>query len=1082
MIIRSHYSAAELCGVAPSSPYRVAGERWHPIVMWPVNKRLWSTAWVSLALLPGARADSPARRIEFNRDIRPIITENCYACHGPDKNKRKAKLRLDQREVALERGAIVPGKPGESKLVEHIFSADPDEIMPPPKTRKTLSVAQKELLRQWIAAGAQYEPHWAYIPLQRPAVPPTMNTAWVGNPIDAFILRVLESKGIRPSPEAPKAVLLRRLSLDLIGLPPTPEQLEAFLKDSSPQAYEKEVDRLLGSPHFGERMAVPWLDVVRYADTVGYHGDQNQNIFPYRDYVIDSFNRNKPFDQFTIEQLAGDLLPAPTVEQQIASGFNRLNMVTREGGAQDKEYLAKYAADRVRTVSMAWLGSTMGCAECHDHKYDPFTSKDFYQMEAFFADIKQWGVYSDYDYTPNPDLKGVGNDHPFPPEIEVDSPYLRGRLEMLQQEQARQYELAAATLQAGPGQRPAFERWRKASLRYLHQNPTGWMAPRPEITLRMQDTNALAGTNFSVEPDATVRLSALPRKNARFVLPLPSGWLSAIRLEIVPQTETKDPTGAATSFEASSLTLAARLKFPGSDAETKLAFCCAEADHETRRYANGHPVLGVRDRWQLSPYHQHQTAVWLLDKPLQIQSPASLEVDLGDVHAASARLSLSPFGAAQPFDAGNGEVLARALGKVAWSTRADRDLVNRTYLLSNDGEPERAAEIRKLQEGIRECRSGRAFTMVTVARDPRLTRVLRRGNWQDEGGDVVEPLVPHFLPQIPNPAHRRLTRLDLARWMVSPQNPLTSRAVMNRLWKELFGTGLSAVVDDLGAQGDWPIHPELIDWLACEFMRPMDSQVADPGGWPATPWDFKHMVKLMVMSTTYRQDSNQRPDLKEIDPNNRLLACQSPRRLEAEFVRDNAMAIAGLLNEDIGGPSVFPYQPAGYYVYLQWPDRDYSPSTDDRQYRRGLYTHWQRAFLHPMLANFDAPSREECTANRVVSDTPQQALTLLNDPTFVEAARVFASHLLTGESSDEQRLDAAFQRALARAPRPSERASLLAFLATQKQQYGEAPDDAAKLIRIGNTPANRTAPGVELAAWTQVCRVILNLHETITRY
>ena len=1051
------------------------------MVMWPVNKRVSFFVSVSLALLPGAWADGRAPRIEFNRDIRPIITENCYACHGPDKNQRKAKLRLDQREVALERGAIVPGKPAESKLIEHIFSSDPDDVMPPPKTRKVLSAEQKELLREWIAAGAEYEPHWAYIPLQRPAVPPTQDRSWVRDPIDAFVLRVLESKGIRPSPEASKAVLLRRLSLDLIGLPPAPEQLEAFLADSSPEAYEKQVDRLLESPHFGERMAVPWLDVVRYADTVGYHGDQNQNIFPYRDYVIDSFNRNKPFDQFTIEQIAGDLLPAPTAEQQIASGFNRLNMVTREGGAQDKEYLAKYAADRARTISMAWLGSTMGCAECHDHKYDPFTSKDFYQMEAFFADLKQWGVYSDYDYTPNPDLKGVGNDHPFPPEIEVDSPYLHRRIAMLEQEQGRPYEAAAAKLKNDRSQRLAFERWRKASLRFLEENPSGWVAPRPEVVLRMHDTNAVAATNFVLDADATVRLTALPRDNARLVLPLANGWISAIRLQVVPEAQTKDPAGRATSFDGSSLTLAASLK--SGDAETKLAFCCADADHETRRYANGHPVLGVADRWQLSPYHEHQTAVWLLAKPLQVQAPASLTINLGGVHAASLRVSLSPFGAAQPLDAGNGPALAKALGRVFWSTHADRDLLNRTFLLSTDSDPQRLAEVRKIEDGIRECRGGRALTMVAIARDPRLTRVLRRGNWQDEGGDVVEPMAPHFLPQIPNPEHRRLTRLDLAHWLVSPQNPLTSRAVMNRLWKEFFGAGLSAVVDDLGAQGEWPIHPELINWLACEFMRPSDFQVTDPGGWAACSWDFKHMVKLMVMSATYRQDSNQRPDLKEIDPNNRLLACQSPRRLEAEFVRDNALAIAGLLNEDVGGPSVFPYQPAGYYVYLQWPDRDYFANTDDRQYRRGLYTHWQRAFLHPMLANFDAPSREECTANRVVSDTPQQALTLLNDPTFMEASRAFASHLLAQfHGSDEQRLDAAFQRALARFPRPRERASLLAFLGTQKQQYREAPEDAAKVIRIGNTPADQRAPAVELAAWTQVCRVILNLHETITRY
>lgn len=1006
----------------------------------------------SVPLARGAEASS----IEFNRDIRPIITENCFACHGPDKNQRKAKLRLDVREVALERGAIVPGKPAESKLVEHIFSEDPEEVMPPPKSRKKLSNTQKELLRSWIAKGAEYEPHWAYMRLRRPVVPQTSNPSWVRDPIDAFILRVLDGKKIRPSPEANKATLLRRLSLDVTGLPPTPDEVEKFLGDSSPGAYERQVERLLNSPHFGERMAVPWLDVVRYADTVGYHGDQNQNIFPYRDYVIASFNNNKPFDQFTVEQLAGDLLPAPTVEQQIASGFNRLNMVTREGGAQAKEYLAKYAADRVRTVSMAWLGSTMGCAECHDHKYDPFTSKDFYQMEAFFADIKQWGVYADYAYTPNTELKGYGNDHPFPPELEVDNSYLHQRIAVLQGREDREYKQAAADWRTDREQQRRFEIWRKASLRFLSANPTGWITPSPQVMLRFKDTNSVAETKLS--------------------LSLSNVCVNAIRVEATLRREN-------TNFKHAALSLVASYKGDRDAEPQKLSFYCAEADYKTIHYSGGHPIVGVKARWDLSPDHARQTAVWVLDKPLRIGPGGSVILDLGGFPVASVRVSVSPFVTEEPLGAGIGVPLARTLGKVLGASRADRDFIFRTYLLSSQFDTKRLARLRSLQDGVRECRGGRALTMVAVAREPLMTRVLRRGNWQDEGGDVVQPLVPHFLPQIPNPDHRRLTRLDLGRWLVSPDNPLTSRAVMNRLWKQFFGTGLSAVVDDLGAQGEWPVHPELVDWLACEFMRPTASLPSTANPDAAFPWDLKHMVRLMVMSSTYRQDSNQRPELKDIDPNNRLLACQSPRRLEAEFVRDNALAIAGLLNNDIGGPSAFPYQPPGYYSYLQWPDRDYYPNTDDLQYRRGIYTHWQRAFLHPMLANFDAPSREECTANRVVSDTPQQALTLLNDPTFMEAARVFALHVLTGNpGGDSEKLSAAFQRALARNPNRAESASLLQFLAVQREQYAHTPDDAAKLIRIGNTPVATGRDTVELAAWTQVCRVILNLHETITRF
>jgi hypothetical protein len=415
----------------------------------------------------------------------------------------------------------------------------------------------------------------------------------------------------------------------------------------------------------------------------------------------------------------------------------------------------------------------------------------------------------------------------------------------------------------------------------------------------------------------------------------------------------------------------------------------------------------------------------------------------------------------------------------AASAAADRDQVNRAYLFSTQADAEALAQARKVAREVRECRNGRAFTMVAVARDPIVTRVLPRGNWQDESGEPLQPAVPHFLPQIPNPEGRRLTRLDLAKWLVSSENPLTARAVVNRLWKQFFGNGISAVVDDLGVQGEWPVQPELLDWLACEFEgRSVPASAA-----AAHSWDVKHMVKLMVMSSTYRQASNLRPELKDMDPNNRLLAWQSPRRLEAEFVRDNALAIAGLLNEDVGGPSAFPYQPAGYYANLQFPDRDYHANLDERQYRRGLYAHWQRAYLQPMLANFDAPAREECTANRVVSNTPQQALTLLNDPTFVEASRIFAGRLFAAPAaSDADRLERAFELALARPIKNKEKQSLLKFLAGQLDYYSNNDGDATKLLKIGIAPEPKQPAASEAAAWMQVCRVVLNLQETITKY
>ncbi len=1054
--------------------------------------------WVvgMLLLKLSAFAEPADNTIKFNRDIRPILSENCFACHGHDKNQRKADLRLDLREVAVEKGAIVPGKPTESKLVERIFAEDEDDRMPPVKTHKTLTPAQKEMLKQWIAAGAEYEPFWAYIKPVRSEPPKTKNSHWGKNPIDSFILACLEAKKIQPSPEADKRTLLRRVSLDLIGLPPTTEEMDAFLADKKPGAYERQVDRLLASPHFGERMAVPWLDIVRYADTVGYHGDQNQNIFPYRDYVINSFNNNKPFDQFTIEQIAGDLMTNSTVETKTASGFNRLNMMTREGGAQPKEYLAKYAGDRVRTVSMAWLGSTMGCAECHDHKYDPFTSKDFYSMQAFFADITQWGVYADYPYTPVPDLRGYGNDHPFPPEIQVDSPYLHQRIAKLQQKADAVDATSALKLKTDSTNSAAYGKWLASSHEFVKAWPDGWAAPMPEVVLKMKDTNMVATTNFQIAADGRISFSNAIKDNTTVTLPVSNMWISAIRLQIVPQEVKEQARTAAKKRNGTAFAISATLRSGGKD--QKLPFYFGEADHEEPRYAMSLPILGVTDLWQISTKEDSQMAIWLLDKPVLAKAGDELVINLGNAAVESARLSITPFCDNDPFKAGLNDSLRKALAGSSTKLSADqKNGLYRAFLLASQWDPNAIAEDRKIQADIRECRRGKTYTMVSLARaEPLPIRVLPRGNWQNESGELLKPATPHFLPQLPNPENRRLTRLDLAQWLVWQENPLTARATMNRFWKQFFGAGISAVVDDLGGQGEWPVHPELLDWLACEFEQPALNDNGQPikrsaksksgkGASTRAPhaWDVKHMVRLMVTSEAYRENSNERPDLQEIDPNDRLVAAQMPRRLEAEFVRDNALSIAGLLSPDIGGPSVHPYQPAGYYANLQFPDRDYYPEKDDRQYRRGLYTHWQRTFLQPMMANFDAPSREECTANRVVSDTPQQALTLLNDPSFVEASRVFAEKLLqSGCKGDSQRLDMAFEDALARPIHDNEKKSLLAFLAEQREDAAKDPDSAKKFTHVGNSQPSKDINPVELAAWTEVCRVVLNLDETITKF
>lgn len=1011
-------------------------------------------------------------KIEFNRDVRPILSDKCFYCHGPDKNHRKGKLRLDQREDAVNKKAIVPGNAQESELIKRIYSTDNDELMPPPEAHKDLTRAQKETLKKWITQGAEYQAHWSYIIPQRPAIPAVTETKWGHTPVDYFILSRLEKAKLQPSSEADKRTLLRRLSLDLTGLPPTPAEVEAFLKDKSPQAYEKQVERLLRSPHYGERMAVPWLDAVRFTDTVGYHGDQNQNIFPYRDYVINSFNNNKPFDQFTIEQLAGDLLPNPTQEQIIATGFNRLNMMTREGGAQPKEYLAKYASDRVRTVGNAWLGSTLNCSECHDHKFDPFTMKDYYSMAAFFADVKQWGVYSYYNYTPTPELKGFNNEYPFPPEKEVDSPYLRYRAEYLQ----NLMEITARAAVSAIKEKKHYSDWKQASLNWLKNNPTGWLSPTVGMTTPAKvkadkkakkidkQSEAASDEEIKIQADHTVVFSGKATAGDTFELTVPTGTtINSLKLELLPMNNSilRD------NGSSGSVKIKVSVK-PANGTNQNISLDHAMADMADPRYNSGSEIIGVRDLWKVSSAHldKAQSAAWQFAKPVHIKAGEKLLVTLEANNFSHVRWSVSPFADIDPLQKTLATTLPRA---VKAANKSDESLwLNQVYLLSSQILPDAVADLRKQRKELLECRNGKAFTLVTVAWEPTTTRILPRGNWQDESGAIVNPAVPQFLHKDTNSDSKRLNRLDLANWLISKENPLTSRVVVNRLWKQFFGTGLCNSVEDLGAQGEWPSHPELLDWLAVELRE--------------SGWNIQHMVRLMVNSAAYRQSSNLKKEVIEADPENRLLASQNPRRLEAEFVRDNALFAAGLINLDVGGPSVYPYQPDGYYESLQFPDRYYIAESDDQQYRRGVYMHWQRTFLHPMLANFDAPSREECTGLRNVSNTPQQALTLLNDPSFVEAARVLAEKVITASKTDSKRLELAYQRALARSPKEAEIKSLLNMLKGQKDYYSQHQDEAVKLINTGNAPRDTDLSAAEHAAWTSICRVILNLHETITRY
>jgi hypothetical protein len=1012
--------------------------------------------------------------VSFNRDIRPIMSDTCFHCHGFDAKTREAGLRLDLREEAIkktEEGTlpIVPGNPEMSAIIARIF--DEEDPMPPEKAHKPFTPAQKELFRRWVAEGAVYEPHWAYAPLTKPTPP-----ANAKHPIDAFIRARLTEKKITPSPAGAPLVLQRRLALDLTGLPP---------QGAASTTHEAQIETLLASPHYGERMAVWWLDIARFADTVGFHGDQNQRIFPYRDYVINAFNANKRFDQFTLEQLAGDLLPNPTTEQLIATGYNRLNMMTREGGAQAKEYLAKYGAERVRSVAAAWFGSTFGCAECHDHKFDPIKTRDFYELQSFFADVKQWGVYTYYGNTPEPELAGFSNESPFPPEIQVESPWLKKQHTQTKQKLEAHLKATSERLATDSKAVTAQAAWESTLAPFLKDHANGWMELKPATSELQKDGKPLPIPAAKAGKTPTKRVPTVTAKQA---VASDKALGKGESLQIAFDT-TAAPTVAAIRLEVAQdeikakelesklgkdLTLSLQVQ-PTKGKPIRLGLRIGEATAKRLVHRSGLEVPGLDSEWRLPKTHVHHQplhAVWLLSAPVTLKPGERLIATLSGDNLLPIRFSASPLGATQPLEVALTDELKTLATPMPQRSLDQARQVTKTFLLSTAHDRPAYDAAHKLAADLRGLFEGRTWTLVTQpAVKPLTVRVLPRGNWQDETGPVVLPSSPSFLPgRIESTEAKRLTRLDLAKWIVSKDNPITARAVMNRLWAQFFGIGLSAVVDDLGSQGELPSHPELLDWLASEFR--------DSG------WDMKHMIRLIVTSDTYRQSSNLRPELKDADPTNRLLASQNPRRLEAEFVRDNALSIAGLLNlEDIGGPSVKPYQPIGYYEALQFPNRDYIADIDSRQWRRGVYAHWQRTFLHPMMANFDAPARDECAAARTNSNTPQQALTLLNDPAFVEAARVFAARLLheAPAANDETRLKRAYQLALNRDPKVKEVQSLQSLLKTQTAHFTANPADATKLLKIGLAPQTQLEPAKH-AAWTQITRVLLNAHETLTRY
>jgi hypothetical protein len=1024
--------------------------------------------------------------IEYNRDVRPVLSENCFTCHGTDSAARKAGLRLDQFESAtnkLENGsvAIVPGQPKQSELVRRIYATDDDQ-MPPAKVNKVLKPAQKELLKKWIAAGAKYEPHWSFIPPVKAPLPAVKNQKWVRNPVDNFILARLESAKLKPNAEADPRTLIRRVSLDLTGLPPTPEQVEAFVKDTSPDAYEKLVDRLIASPAWGEHRARYWLDAARYGDTHGIHFDNYREMWTYREWVINAFNQNMTFDEFTIENLAGDLLPNATREQKIGSGFNRCNVTSNEGGSIDEEVLVAYTRDRTETTAQTWLGLTAGCAVCHDHKYDPMTQKDFYSLSAFFNNITQKAM--------------DGNIKATPPVMPVPKPEDDARWQKLGEEiPAADQKIAA----------------RKAT---AHGDFTNWLA-QPY----------LAG--ISTQPTAEKLL---------FSAPLDEGAGEQINFEFAGTNQTV-ALGANTNWQegavaekAYTISGATAPEFAAvGDFERTNAFSysvwvrldeynngalfarMADQDQTFRGWdlwlEGGRPTLHFihqwpdnalkvsakkelpKDRWNFVCVTYNGTSkakgvkiyvngelqdMSVLNDNLKTSTRTTVPFKLGQ------RNTTSPVAKAGLQDL---KIFARELKReeimglmnlprLQWlAVKPERKPDETEELFSlwlNKADPvyrdlQASSEALKKEEMEIRARGTVAYVMNERTNEPE-AYILFRGAY-DQRRDRVTASTPSFLPPMPADAPRN--RLGFAKWLLQPENSLTARVTVNRYWQELFGTGLVKTAGDFGVAGEPPSHPELLDWLAVDFRE--------------RGWDVKRIFKLMVMSATYRQSAVDSPEKLEKDPENRLLA-RGPRfRMDAEMIRDYALAASGLLVEKIGGPSTRPYQPPGIWNEVGMPGgdtRNYVQDHGDNLYRRSVYTFWKRQAAPASMEIFNAPSREVCTVRRDRTDTPLQALVTLNDPQFVEAARHLAQESLENKNDA---FNFMAERLLARPLTAKEKKIVEANAGNLLAHYKAEPKEVEQLLAVGEMKPDAKLDAPTLAAYTMVANELMNLDEVLNK-
>ncbi len=1053
-----------------------------------------------------ARTLPAADRVTFNRDIRPILADACFQCHGADERQRKAGLRLDVQEIAskpTESGAIaiVPGKPAESELLKRLLSSDDSVRMPPANSGKKMTPQQIETLKRWIADGAEYQGHWAFIPPTRPPEPKAESQisnlkSPISNPIDSFIRARLARENLQPLPEADKTTLIRRVSFDLTGLPPSLSEVDAFLADTSANAYEKVVDRLLKSPRYGEQMARPWLDMARYADSNGFQVDSSRFQWPWRDWVINAFNSNMPFDQFTIEQLAGDLLPNPSQSQIVATGFNRNHRLNGEGGLIAEEWRVETVIDRVETTGITWLGLTFNCCRCHDHKYDPISQRDFYSMFAFFNNVTESGTLQGESKNTEPTISA--------PTAEQETE-LKKLDELIVTATARVAEEAKRLPEYIAAWEPGFRE------KVLKDAGAAVWSP-----LQPNDVKSAGGAKLTKQADGTYLASGKnpPHDTYTITAPLPAGQFSGVLLECLPDESL--PNKSLGRYPNGNFVLSrieAEITAPGLAEPLTARFIRAEATYSQPNWEIGLVLdASAANGWAVDgPTRRDPTsAMFIVEAPLTVPANATLTVRLK--HEALAQHNIGRFRlsftslppSTVKLDGAKFPESLKAILEVAADKRSPEQKAElEKFFKANVASPLKQAEIAVVsaKKSRDDLAAKTPSVMIMKEGPPREAFILIRGEY-DKRGEKVPAALPAALddnaisrralaPVQNDPtgasAPRLMNRLDLAKWIVSPTNPLTARVWVNRAWERFFGNGLVKTTENLGSQAEYPSHPELLDWLAVEFM---------------TDWDMKRLQKLIVMSATYRQssvgqafqpDPNVQPtsnanrvrlESLTYDPDNRLLS-RGPRvRLSAEALRDQALFASGLLVEKLGGPSVRPYMPEGVWDETsRYGDlRGYKHDMNDGLYRRTLYTIWKRTAAPPSMLLFDAPSREICTVKRSRTNTPLQALTLLNEITYVEAARKLAERMLTdGGATPESRLRLAFRWMTSRSPTDEELAVLVDGLNDDLARFRKDAGAAKQLIVLGESKAGASLDPAELAAYTLTANVLLNLDEVVTR-